>query len=91
MITKIEENISEAKEGFEELNNLTELERLEKQREFKKDLIEIITYLQKEILRKMVLEEDIRVDGRDRDEVRELSAEVGLFERTHGSRIISKR
>ncbi len=40
--------------------------------------------------RKMVLEEGIRVDGRKLDEVRPLSAGVGLIPRTHGSGLFSR-
>jgi len=40
--------------------------------------------------RKMVLEEGIRVDGRKLDEVRPLSAAVGLIPRTHGSGLFSR-
>lgn len=90
LFAKIEENIKEAKGGFELLVDLTELERLEKEKSFKKDLNEIVTYLEKEILREMVLKEDLRVDGRGRDDVRELSAEVALFERTHGSGLFAR-
>lgn len=37
------------------------------------------------LIHKKALEEEKRPDGRRLDEMRELSAEVGLFERTHGS------
>lgn len=90
LVTEIEENINEAEVGFEFLNELTELEKSEKQAEFKKSIYEIITYLEKEILRKMILEDDIRVDGRGRDDVRVLSSEVDLFERTHGSGLFAR-
>ena len=40
--------------------------------------------------RKMVLEEGIRVDGRKLDEVRPLSAIVGLIPRTHGSGLFQR-
>ena len=38
-----------------------------------------------ELVHKQILEKEKRPDGRRLDEVRELYAEVGLFERTHGS------
>lgn len=91
LFNKINENIDEYKGGFELLANLNELERIEKENEYRKDLNEIVNYLEKEILREMILVENIRVDGRGRDEIREISAEVGLFERTHGSRTFCKR
>jgi polyribonucleotide nucleotidyltransferase len=40
--------------------------------------------------RKMVLEEEIRVDGRKLDEIRPLSAIVGLIPRTHGSGLFQR-
>ena len=40
--------------------------------------------------RKMVLEEEIRVDGRKLDEVRPLSALVGMIPRTHGSGLFQR-
>ena len=87
---KIVVNLEEAKEEFESLSKLSEIERLEKESEYKKSLNDVITYLEKEILRKQLLEEDIRVDGRGRDDVRELSSEIDLFERTHGSGLFAR-
>ncbi|HEY4695350.1 MAG TPA: polyribonucleotide nucleotidyltransferase [Candidatus Hydromicrobium sp.] len=41
--------------------------------------------LERELVRKMILEKGIRPDGRKPDEIREISCEVGLFpETTHG-------
>jgi polyribonucleotide nucleotidyltransferase len=41
--------------------------------------------LERELVRKMILEKEVRTDGRGLDEVREISCEVGLFpETTHG-------
>ncbi len=40
--------------------------------------------------RRLVLEEGIRVDGRKLDEIRPLSAEVGLLPRTHGSGLFQR-
>ncbi|MDD3304413.1 MAG: polyribonucleotide nucleotidyltransferase [Clostridia bacterium] len=45
---------------------------------------------EKTAVRNLVIEENKRVDGRGNDEVRELSAEVGLFERVHGSGLFSR-
>ncbi|RJQ28920.1 polyribonucleotide nucleotidyltransferase [Candidatus Parcubacteria bacterium] len=42
------------------------------------------------LVHKNVLEKDARPDGRRPDEVRNLYAEVGLFERTHGSALFSR-
>ncbi|MCL5004580.1 MAG: polyribonucleotide nucleotidyltransferase [Patescibacteria group bacterium] len=42
------------------------------------------------LVHKNVLEKDLRPDGRKMDEVRELSAEVSLFKRLHGSALFTR-
>ena len=44
----------------------------------------------KEIVRHMITHEKIRPDGRDLEEVRPISCEVGLFARTHGSGLFTR-
>jgi polyribonucleotide nucleotidyltransferase len=46
--------------------------------------------LQKKAMRKKVVEEGIRLDGRKPDEIRQLSAEVGLIPRAHGSGLFQR-
>ncbi|MDD2268841.1 MAG: polyribonucleotide nucleotidyltransferase [Eubacteriales bacterium] len=46
--------------------------------------------LQKTIVRRWLLDEQKRVDGRRMDEIRPLAAEVGLFKRTHGSAMFTR-
>ncbi|MBU1037276.1 polyribonucleotide nucleotidyltransferase [Patescibacteria group bacterium] len=46
-------------------------------------------YLEEEA-RKLVLEKNIRVDGRQPDDIRELSCEVGLIPRVHGSGLFNR-
>ncbi|TSC92555.1 MAG: polyribonucleotide nucleotidyltransferase [Candidatus Berkelbacteria bacterium Licking1014_7] len=46
-------------------------------------------YIQKQV-RERILKEGIRPDGRSLDEIRPLSAEVGLLPRTHGSGLFSR-
>ncbi len=46
--------------------------------------------LEKELVRRMVLEETRRIDGRGFDEVRPLDAAVGILPRTHGSALFSR-
>lgn len=50
-----------------------------------KDIDEAIYKLQKEHVRRMVLEEKRRPDGRQFEEIRPLYSEVGILPRTHGS------
>lgn len=45
---------------------------------------------EKTAVRNLVIEENKRVDGRGNDEIRELSAEVGIFERVHGSALFTR-
>ena len=45
---------------------------------------------EKQAVRDLVIKEGKRVDGRGNDEIRPLSAEVGLFERVHGSALFSR-
>src|SRR3989338_3938135 len=46
--------------------------------------------LQKKIVRKNILENEIRVDGRALTETREISAVVGMLPRTHGSALFNR-
>jgi polyribonucleotide nucleotidyltransferase len=46
--------------------------------------------LQKKIMRKRVIEEGIRLDGRAPTDIRPLSAEVGVLKRAHGSALFSR-
>lgn len=45
---------------------------------------------EKKVVRNLVIYENKRVDARGLDELRELTAEVGLFERVHGSALFSR-
>ncbi len=53
--------------------------------EQEKDIINILENIKKEVVRSMILDEGVRVDGRELSEIRPLSCEVGLLPRTHGS------
>jgi len=44
----------------------------------------------KEKMRKMILEEGIRADGRKPDDIRPIACEVGIFPRTHGSALFTR-
>jgi polyribonucleotide nucleotidyltransferase len=41
--------------------------------------------IEKDLVRNMILEKGVRVDGRKADEIRPISADVGILPRTHGS------
>ncbi len=53
-------------------------------------LDEAIYKLQKFVVRRWLLDEQKRVDGRGMDEIRPLSAEVGLLSRVHGSGLFTR-
>lgn len=58
--------------------------------DYEESIEEVLYNVQKHIVRKWLIEEGKRVDGRSLDEIRPLSAEVGIFPRTHGSGLFSR-
>lgn len=56
----------------------------------KKDISEIVYRLEKKNVRNMVKNEAKRVDGRAMDEIRELSSEIDLIPRVHGSAMFNR-
>src|SRR5262249_35247442 len=46
--------------------------------------------LEEEVVRKTILEEGIRPDGRGHDDIRQIKCEVGVLPRTHGSALFSR-
>jgi len=55
-----------------------------------KETKEIFYEIEKKLVRKMILEEGKRVDGRSFDDIRPISMEVGLLPRTHGSALFTR-
>ncbi|MEG0873116.1 MAG: polyribonucleotide nucleotidyltransferase [Clostridia bacterium] len=62
----------------------------EKYVENKSMIAEALYKAQKKAVRTLVIEKNKRVDGRGLDEIRKLSAQVGLFDRLHGSALFSR-
>ncbi len=58
--------------------------------EFGKDIDAAIEFIEVEEIRRAIIEEEKRPDGRAMDEIRPLSSEVGLFRRTHGSGLFTR-
>ena len=58
--------------------------------ENKSMISEALYKAEKKAVRSLVIDEGKRVDGRKHDEIRPLSAEVGLFNRVHGSALFSR-
>ncbi|MBM4145445.1 MAG: polyribonucleotide nucleotidyltransferase [Nitrospira sp.] len=51
----------------------------------KMDIINIFNDIEKNLVRDMILNENKRADGRAPDEIRQISSEIGILPRTHGS------
>lgn len=56
----------------------------------KRYISDVVEGLVKKIMRKVVVEERLRADGRAMDEVRPISCEVGVLPRTHGSAVFTR-
>ncbi|MDD5897999.1 MAG: polyribonucleotide nucleotidyltransferase [Clostridia bacterium] len=54
------------------------------------EVADALYYLKKEIMRKKILEQGIRPDGRGLTDVRPIWCEVGILPRTHGSAIFTR-
>ena len=54
------------------------------------EILEIIKDLNKSVCRDLVLKENRRIDGRNFDEVRPISCEVGMLPRPHGSALFTR-
>jgi polyribonucleotide nucleotidyltransferase len=50
-----------------------------------RDIIDVFNHIEKDLVRGMILNENKRADGRAPHEIRNISAEVGILPRTHGS------
>ncbi len=56
----------------------------------KEEVYEIIGDLQKKISRDLILKEGRRIDGRQFDEIRPITCEVGILPRPHGSALFTR-
>ncbi|MBN2415863.1 polyribonucleotide nucleotidyltransferase [bacterium] len=50
----------------------------------------IIHDIEKEIVRKMILDKKKRIDGRSYDDIRDITCEIGVLPRTHGSALFTR-
>lgn len=62
----------------------------ERAEEIKTDIADSLYKLEKKAVRAMILNEHKRPDGRQIDEIRPLSCEVGILPRTHGSAVFTR-
>lgn len=51
---------------------------------------ELIYVVEKKVMRRMITEQKLRIDGRAIDEVRQITCEVGVLPRTHGSGLFTR-
>ena len=58
--------------------------------EGKRYISDVVENLVKKVMRKVVVEDRLRADGRAMDEVRPISCEVGVLPRTHGSAVFTR-
>jgi polyribonucleotide nucleotidyltransferase len=58
--------------------------------EDKKFVLDIVDHMKKDYIREQILKKGIRPDGRKLTDVRDLSAQVGILPRTHGSALFSR-
>lgn len=58
--------------------------------DFAKDIKEVLDSIIKEEVRRLITEEGIRPDNRKLDEIRNISSEVGLLPRAHGSGLFNR-
>ena len=66
------------------------LELLEKFPESERKIKSILQELEKKDMRQMILNEGKRTDGRDIDQIRPITCEVGILPRTHGSALFTR-
>lgn len=78
-----EENINKVVE-----NALQHFEETYPEKE--KEIKDVLYKLLKEEVRRMIIQEGIRPDGRALDEIRPISCEIGILPRTHGSGLFTR-
>ncbi|MBN2184337.1 MAG: polyribonucleotide nucleotidyltransferase [Candidatus Krumholzibacteriota bacterium] len=54
------------------------------------DILQIMHDIERGVVRKMILDEKVRTDGRKYDEVREITCEISVLPRTHGSALFTR-
>jgi len=77
-------------EKLEALLDSVTLELLEKFPESEREIKSILQELEKKDMRQMILNEGKRTDGREIDQVRPITCEVGILPRTHGSALFTR-
>jgi polyribonucleotide nucleotidyltransferase len=86
---RIEENLKKMDSDTHE-STKEELHKEFEGKYSKSALDEAYDLLLKKSLRKLVTEDDVRVDGRKMDEIREMAVEIDLLPRVHGSALFTR-
>ncbi len=73
-----------------ELNESVLQALAEKYPEHEKDIKQILHDIEKELMRKRILENQPRLDGRSLTEIRQIWIDLGLLPRTHGSALFTR-
>lgn len=77
-------------EALDKVEEDAVLKFLEEYPDKEKDIREVVHQLTKELVRKMILEDGVRPDGRALDEIRPITVEVGVLPRVHGSGLFTR-
>ncbi|MBO8137041.1 MAG: polyribonucleotide nucleotidyltransferase [Desulfotomaculum sp.] len=72
------------------INELTEGLSEEELEQKMPQIKELLQEMEKKVMRRMILEEGVRIDGRAIDEVRPISVEVNVLPRTHGTGLFTR-
>ncbi|MCL5040146.1 MAG: polyribonucleotide nucleotidyltransferase [Firmicutes bacterium] len=77
-------------ETIDEIEKEVQAALLQEWPDREKDIAAVLKDILKKEVRRMILEEGIRPDGRRTDEIRPISVEVGILPRTHGSGLFTR-
>lgn len=80
----------ERQEKLDALSDSITVELIEKFPESERKIKAVFEELEKKDVREMILNEGKRVDGRDADQIRPITCEVGILPRTHGSAVFTR-
>jgi len=80
----------EREDAAAELLDRIQSELAERYPEMETEIEEVFHQCEAEVMRRMILDEKRRVDGRALDEIRPISCEVGILPQTHGSALFTR-
>jgi len=81
---------NEREESLKEIfNNIVEIYSTEEE-EQKSSLKNIFDDICREVMRSLILQEKVRIDGRKLDDIRPVSCEIGVLPRVHGSALFTR-